>query len=225
MELLFDTASLSTVAKYQKYYPISGVTTNPSILKAEGAIDFFLQMQQLKQIIGADKSLHVQVTSFKSEDMLREAESIISQVGADTYIKIPVTEEGLAAISQLKAKGILVTATAIYNQMQAYAAMMHGADYLAVYCNRIESTGGNFTETIRDIRRAIDGDRYKAKILAASFKNISQVNRAYAAGAHAATVTPDLLHASFTSALLRGAEEDFSHDWSAIHGYRAIYEL
>lgn len=33
MEFLFDTANIEEIKKYSRFYPITGVTSNPSILK------------------------------------------------------------------------------------------------------------------------------------------------------------------------------------------------
>ena len=45
MAFMFDTANLDAIRKYIQYYPIVGVTTNPSIVKAEGQIDFFAHLK------------------------------------------------------------------------------------------------------------------------------------------------------------------------------------
>ena len=45
--------------------------------------------------------------------------------------------KGIKAIKILKAEGINVTATAVYDLMQAYMALAAGADYIAPYVNRI----------------------------------------------------------------------------------------
>ena len=39
MEFLFDSANLEAIQTYSACFPITGVTSNPSILKAEGKID------------------------------------------------------------------------------------------------------------------------------------------------------------------------------------------
>lgn len=41
MEFLFDSANLEAIQTYSACFPITGVTSNPSILKAEGKIDLF----------------------------------------------------------------------------------------------------------------------------------------------------------------------------------------
>ncbi len=50
MELLFDTANLEDIKKYNAIYPITGITSNPSILKAEGKIDFFAHLREIRNI-------------------------------------------------------------------------------------------------------------------------------------------------------------------------------
>ena len=72
----------------------------------------------MREIIGKDRSLHIQVVSQTSEEMIKEAEKIVEKIDKDVYIKIPVTEEGLKAIKNLKARGFKITATAIYTKMQ-----------------------------------------------------------------------------------------------------------
>ena len=46
MEYLLDTANLESIKKYNDYLPITGVTSNPSILKSEGKINFFSHMER-----------------------------------------------------------------------------------------------------------------------------------------------------------------------------------
>ncbi len=42
MEFLLDTANLEAIRRYNEIFPVTGVTSNPSILKAEGKVDFFV---------------------------------------------------------------------------------------------------------------------------------------------------------------------------------------
>ncbi len=95
MELLFDTANLDEIKKYSQYYPITGVTSNPTILKSEGKINFFEHLREIRNIIGSDKTLHVQVIAERAEDIIEEANAILNNVDDKVYIKIPTTEEGL----------------------------------------------------------------------------------------------------------------------------------
>lgn len=225
MELLFDTANIEEIRKYIQYYPITGITSNPSILKAEGKIDFFEHLREIRSIIGMDKTLHVQILDKTAEGMVSEADAILKNVDDKVYIKIPTTEEGLKAMMQLKARGIGVTATAIYTKIQGFAAIMAGADFIAPYCNRMENLDVDFEECISAFREMIDDNNSDCKILAASFKNIAQVNKAFLAGSQTATVQPSMLHSCFQMAAVDKAVEDFDKDWENVQGAISIADL
>ena len=62
MKYLLDTANLAEIKRFYDIFPIAGVTSNPSIVKREGNIDFFNHMKEIRSIIGIDKPLHIQVT-------------------------------------------------------------------------------------------------------------------------------------------------------------------
>lgn len=225
MELLFDTANLEEIRTYAQCYPFTGITSNPSILKAEGKIDFFEHLRTIRSIIGIEKILHVQVIAERADEMLAEADAILRNVDERVYIKIPTTEDGLKAMMALKARGIGVTATAIYTKIQGFAAIMAGADFIAPYCNRMENLDVDFETGIEAFRLMIDENQSDCKILAASFKNIAQVNQAFLAGAHAATVQPAMLHSCFQMAAVEKAVADFREDWESVHGAVSITAL
>ena len=218
MEFLFDSANLEAIQTYSACFPITGVTSNPSILKAEGKIDLFEHMRKIRQIIGPEKTLHMQVIAEDCEGMLKEAHAILKNVDDAVYIKIPTTEEGLKAMRALKAEGVHVTATAIYSKIQGFMA-------IAPYYNRMENLDIDSCDTIAAFRQMIDEDDSNTKILAASFKNIAQVTNALLAGAHTATLQPALLHDAFGMAAIKKAVDDFHADWVNIHGDVSITDL
>lgn len=224
MEFLFDTANLEDIRKYIEIYPVTGITSNPSILKAEGEIDFFTHMRAIRQLIG-ERMLHIQVTAQDCEGMIKDARAILKNVDDRIFIKIPTTEEGLKAMRILKAQGAGVTATAIYTKIQGFMAIACGVDFIAPYYNRMENLDIDSCETIASFRRMIDENGAETKILAASFKNIAQVNQALLAGAHTATLAPGLLHEAFGGAAIQKAVEDFHNDWVKIHGNSMISDL
>ena len=93
MEFLLDTADIEAVKKYNDIYGIAGVTTNPVILSRAGG-DFLPTLYKIREII-KDKQLHVQVTANTPEEMVKEAEAIVKNLGKDVYIKVPVNEMGI----------------------------------------------------------------------------------------------------------------------------------
>lgn len=225
MEFLFDTANLEAIKTCSECYPITGVTSNPSILKAEGKIDFFAHMKKIRELIGMERSLHIQVVAEDCDGILRDAEALFRNVDEQVYVKVPVTEQGLKAMRVLKSRGRGVTATAIYTKIQGFLAIAAGADFIAPYYNRMENLDIDSCDTIAAFRRMIDENGAKTKILAASFKNIAQVNNAFLAGAHTATLSPSLLREAMGAAAIQKAVDDFRADWAAVQGEAAIAEL
>ena len=224
MELLLDSVNLETIRKYIDYYQIIGVTTNPTFLAREGKA-FPASCEAIKKIIGDERQLHIQVSSHVCEEILKEAEAIVSRFGKDTYIKVPVIEEGVKAIKLLKEDGYRVTATAVSSVQQAFLAGSVGADYVAPYINRMEALNIDPYEALASIRNIFDNQKITTKILGASFKNVAQVLRTYEMGAEAVTVEPPLLTAMSSNLVTDLWVSNFEKDWEKLHGNRKIYEL
>ncbi len=225
MEFLFDTANLDIIKSFGAIYPYTGVTTNPSIVKAEGRIDFFTHLRSIREVIGFGRTLHVQVVGHTREAILADADALLGKVDDQVYIKVPTTEQGLAAMQELKARGISVTATAIYSKIQGFAAIAAGADYLAPYYNRIANLEGDPKGVVSALATTISGNGASTRLLSASFKNIAQVNEAFLAGSHAVTLQPQLLRDAFDAAAISKAVSDFDADWATIYGDVTISEL
>ena len=164
----------------------------------------------------------MQVVAKDYEGILKDAATIRKKCGDAVYIKIPVTPDGLAAIKTLKAEGYKITATAIYTTFQGLLAIEAEADYLAPYYNRMENLSIDSDAVISQLAQAIERDHSDSKILAASFKNVAQVNRAFADGAQAVTAGPDVFAAAFAMPSIAKAVDDFATDWSDIHSQEYV---
>ena len=225
MELLLDTANIPKIRHALEYYPISGLTTNPSIISKEGIIDFFNHLRAIRELLGPNRTLHVQVISDDAQTILREADALREKLGEDIYIKTPVSKEGLKAIGLMAGKGFNVTATAIYTTMQGQLAMMAGAKYLAMYYNRMMNLDIDADKVFGEVADAILVGGYDCKIVGASFKSVMQLTNAIADGAHALTVPPDLLEAALEHPSIAKAVSDFQKDWTAIYGNRNLADI
>lgn len=223
MEILLDTANLEEIKKYNEIYDITGVTSNPTILSREHA-EFFPQLLEIRSII-KDKQLHVQVTGSTCEEMVKEAECIVSRLGKETYIKVAANEEGIKTMKVLKSQGYNVTATAIYMPQQAMLASSVGADYVAPYFNRMSNMNVDSKQAVGEIARLFEHYHRHTKILAASFKNTKQIMDALEAGAHAVTASVDLYTQMVTNPVIDSAIDVFASDWKSVYGDKRIYEL
>jgi len=193
MLYLADTADVEELKKLFYYFPIEGVTTNPTIIGQAGK-PMSKILPELIEIVG-DKMLHVQMISNKAEDMLREAKAYKKKyaLGDNYFAKIPVTEEGYKAMAMIKDAGIKVTATAIFTQQQALVASRAGADWVAPYVNRLDNISSHGIEVVGNIVENIDRYGLNNRVLAASFKTVDQVHRVSLMGSQAATINFEIL--------------------------------
>ena len=218
MEFIVDTVNLEEIKDAVEHMPIVGVTSNPSIVKQTNPENFFEHMRKIREIIGMERSLHVQVISKNSDEMVAEAHRILKEIDDQVYIKVPVSYEGIKAIKALKAEGVKVTATAVYDLMQAYMALAAEADYIAPYVNRIGNLGADPMDLISNLSDRIAVDGYSTKIVAASFKGVQQVRDSFNYGAHAITAPVAVLKQIFANPNIEKAVDDFNKDWYAMYG-------
>ena len=218
MEFIIDTVNLDEIKEAVEYMPIVGVTSNPSIVKKTSPQNFFEHMREIREIIGKERSLHVQVISKDCDTIVKEAHRILEEIDDQVYIKVPVSYEGIKAIKILKAEGVNVTATAVYDLMQGYMALAARADYIAPYVNRIGNLGADPMELINELSNRIVMDGYDTKIVAASFKGVQQVRDAFNYGAQSITAPVEVLKQIFKNPNIEKAVDDFNADWYAMYG-------
>ena len=66
MKYLIDTGNLDAIKHINEFYPIEGVTTNPTLVSKEKC-DFWTLIKGIRNIIGEDKALHVQTVQEAAE--------------------------------------------------------------------------------------------------------------------------------------------------------------
>ena len=217
MKFIVDFANLDQIKEMYAYYPIDGVTTNPSIIAKEGKNPYEV-LKSIREFIGKEGDLHVQVISLDAESMVKEAHRIQKELGDNTFIKIPVSREGLKAIKALSLEGANITATAIYTQMQAYLAGKAGAHYAAPYVNRIDNLGADGIKVAKEIHDIFKKNDLKTEVLAASFKNSQQVLELAKYGVGAATISPDVIEGLIKLDAVSSAVDTFKKDFEGLCG-------
>ena len=224
MIYILDTANLEAIKHCNEFYPLSGVTTNPTIISKEKT-DFWPLLAKIREIIGPEKMLHVQTTAEKAEDIVAEAKLLKERIGGNFYVKIPIGEEGLKATMMLKKIGIPVTVTAIFTPAQALMAAMAGASFVAPYANRLDNILGDGCAVVAETVELLKNYGSSCKVLAASFKNAEQVHKCEMAGCHSVTVSDGILTTLLTHPMTDAAIADFEKDWKSVYGEKTILDF
>ena len=220
-KILIDSADIKKAREIERYYTIAGITTNPTILsKIEGSLED--KLKELKEFTYGKYEVHIQTTESEVEKIVEEAKKLRDYFGESFYIKIPVTKSGLEAMKLCSKENIRVTATAILTAMQALAAAKNGANYVAPYVNRMENVGQDAKEAILEISNLLID--YPTEILAASFKNVKQVQDILRCGAEAVTIAPEIIEASIWHPYTDKSVFDFEKDWGNRFGDKKIVD-
>lgn len=221
MKLILDTANLDDIRYFNIYYPIVGVTTNPTILSREGG-DIVKHLHEIRKIIGEEKELHIQVTETEYEKMIAEAKAIVKAFGKNTYVKIPATDVGLRATKTLSQESYNITVTAVLSAGQALLAANAGAKYVAPYVSRLENICENGVETVAEIQQIFDAAGSDTEILAASFKTAREVLEVALTGAGAATVSADVMKKLLAHTTTDTSIAGFAADWEKTFGKKTL---
>lgn len=224
MKYLIDSGNLEEIKHGIAFYPIDGVTTNPSLVAKEKT-DFVGLIDAIRELIGNDRMLHVQTTAKTAEGIVAEAQQLKERLGDPFYVKIPIGEEGLKATAMLKQKGIGVTMTAIFTPQQALIAAKAGADFVAPYVNRLDNISGDGARVVAEIVELFEIYGLDCQVLAASFKNVEQLHKVALAGAHSSTINVDLLKAAISHPMTDSAVAGFDRDWSAVYGEQTVADF
>ncbi|MED1472776.1 transaldolase family protein [Bacillus salipaludis] len=219
MLLVIDSANVKDIREIIKYFPIDGVTTNPSIIAKENK-NFWELIEEIRETIGYEKEIFIQTLSINEGDIVKEANFIRENTPGPgrVIVKVPVTKEGIKAIETLNDRGIRTMATAVYTPLQGYLAAKVGATFITPYINRIDNLTGNGVNVAKEIVQIIDKHNFKSKVLAASFKNAQQVQNVCLEGVHGVTVSPDIIREFLLHPATEANVKDFSKDWHKVYG-------
>ncbi len=180
-------------------------------------------LNDIRNLIGKDKSLHVQILAEDAETMVEEGIYLRELLGENTYIKVPITKEGIKAIKMLKEKNIKTTGTAIFTPpLQALVAAEAGASFVAPYVNRIDNLQGDGIAVVEKIKILFEEHQMNTQILAASFKNVQQIQETLLVGAENVTIPFELLEKLIYCPSTDLSVDQFVQDWNNRFGTREI---
>lgn len=221
MIYMIDTANIEEIKDAMEYYPLSGVTTNPSILSKENKDPISL-LKEIRTVVGEETMIHAQVISTSTEGMIKDAEYLKENIGGNLYIKIPVTKDGIKAMKILKSKGFNITATAIFTAQQGLMASVAGADYIAPYVNRIDNLSGDGVGVVGCLINMIREYNLSTKVLAASFKNVQQVHEISKLGGNSVTVGKDIFDKLIEHPMTDWSVDKFIEDWEKAFNRKSL---
>lgn len=210
MQFFVDTADLDDIREANDMGVLDGVTTNPSLVKDAGNVDFHEHVLRICEIVDGDVSAEVTATDF--DGMMEEAHQL-HQIHENVVVKIPLIKAGIKALRALDAEGITTNCTLCFSATQATLAAKAGADYISPFIGRIDDISSDGMGLIEEIVQIYDNYDFDTDILAASIRHPTHVKRAALAGADVATMPFETLLSLLDHPLTDRGLERFLEDW------------
>ena len=212
MKIFLDTAGIDEIRTAARWGVLDGVTTNPSLFaKVGGSYDEVLN--QICQITPGPVS--AEVVAEDVEGMLREGRHF-AKLAPNIVVKVPMSEEGLEAISRLAAEGIKSNCTLIFSANQGLLAAKAGASFLSPFVGRLDDINEDGMEVVRDLVAIVETYELGAEVLAASIRHPRHMTEAALAGSHIATVPFKILRQMIHHPLTDTGIVAFRRDWEAV---------
>ena len=119
--------------------------------------------------------------------MLREGRAF-AKLAPNIFVKVPMSEEGLEAISRFADEGIKTNCTLIFSTNQGLLAAKAGASLISPFVGRLDDINQDGMIVVRELVEIFAIHDIDSEVLAASIRNPLHMTQAALAGSHIATV-------------------------------------
>ena len=213
MRIFLDTANIDQIRQGVKWGVVSGVTTNPTLVAAEGQKDYKSVVKQICSIVDGPVSAEVVVEGV--EAMTAQARDIAAWC-KNVVVKIPATPEGLEVTSKLAKEGIKVNMTLCFSANQALLGALAGAAFISPFVGRLDDIGQDGMALVRDIMDIYKEYDFDTEVIAASIRHPLHCVAAAQAGADIATVPFKVLEQMMQHPLTEAGNARFLADWRRV---------
>jgi transaldolase len=211
MKLFLDTANTASVSEIAAWGVLDGVTTNPSLVLKEGK-DFketILEMCTFVPCVSA------QVTAEDAPGMIKQGEEYASW-HKNVVVKVPMTVEGLKAVSHFSKKKIRTNVTLVFSVPQAILAAKAGATIISPFIGRLDDQGEDGMQLISEIMDVWMHSGFATEVLVASIRHPRHIVDAGRLGAHICTIPVDIFKKLPHHGLTDTGLAKFMDDWKKV---------
>jgi len=187
MKIFLDTANVLDVEDRLITKVISGVTTNPTLIKKNGEDPDVVYKEMIDAGI---EDLSIEVKGDIADDLVANGIIYNRQFGDKATIKLPCTVHGIRACKILSSLNIRTNVTLVFSVSQAILCSLAGATYVSPFVGRLDQIGEDGIGLIEDIAKVFCIHESKTQILAASIRSATSVAQSFKAGAHICTIPP-----------------------------------
>jgi transaldolase len=210
MKIFLDTADIDEIRTAVRWGVLDGVTTNPTLYGKVGGASYDAILQEICKLTPGPVS--AEVVAEHVEGMLDEGRHF-AKLAPNVVVKVPMSEEGLEAMSRFKAEGIKTNCTLIFTANQGLLAAKAGASLLSPFVGRLDDINEEGMTVIRELAEIVRFHELDSEVLAASIRHPRHMTEAALAGAHVATLPFKVLQQMVHHPLTDKGIVQFRADW------------
>ncbi len=210
MKIFLDTANIDEIKDAASWGILDGVTTNPTLVSREGNVDFKTRVKEICNVVSGPVS--AEVISMDYEGMVKEALEL-SKIAENVTVKIPMTKDGIRAVSTLSKRNVKTNVTLVFSANQALLAAKAGATFVSPFIGRIDDIGNDGINALADILEVFRNYDVKTEVIAASIRHPEHVRQVALLGVHIATIPYKILKMMFDHPLTDKGIKRFLNDW------------
>jgi transaldolase len=216
MRIFLDSANRGEIAQACRRGFVSGITTNPSLIRQENS-DAIKQIDVIVSVLNEHDMripLSVQVMTRNPVEMVRQAEMITERVRyPDLVIKVPCGWDELEVIHTLSQRGVTINCTACITFAQAKLAAAAGARYVSLFYGKMGDAGIDAAPVIEQVVRELERGQTPCELVVASIRKPFDITEIMTRGAHIVSIPfkylPQLCGHSKTDEAIQGFASDF----------------
>ena len=212
MKLFLDTAEVKDIEDRVQTGLISGVTTNPTLIRKSGRDPWKVYRDIIE--LGID-DLSIEVMGDTSKELVKNGLNVQENYGNVATVKLPCTIEGLKACKYLTNISIKVNMTLVFSVSQAILCALAGATYVSPFIGRMDDNSLDGIKLINDISNIFASKGVETKVLAASVRDVQSVGVAFGVGADICTIPPKVFDSMANHVLTDRGLEQFNLDFLA----------
>jgi transaldolase len=210
MKIFLDTADIDEIRTAARWGVLDGVTTNPTLYAKVGGTSYDSILQEICRITPGPVS--AEVVAEDVDGMLTEGRHF-AKLAPNIVVKVPMSEEGLEAMSRFAEEGIKTNCTLIFTANQGLLAAKAGASLLSPFVGRLDDINQDGMIVIRELAEIVAIHELDTEVLAASIRNPLHMTQAALAGAHIATLPFKVLQQMIHHPLTDKGITQFRSDW------------
>ena len=196
-KIFCDIADIKSIKKFNNKKIIKGFTTNPSLMRKAGAIDYKFYSKKILKI--SKKPVSIEVFADNDEGMISQGKEINSW-GKNIYVKVPVTNSKGKfmgkVIKNLNKENIKLNITAVYTARQTLKILNNinkkTKVIISIFVGRAADSG---KDPIPELKKSLKiSKKYQnVEILWASVREPYNYLQAKQLGCHIITIPPNII--------------------------------